>query len=146
VVANGVINLSTLNVNAGTFTSNAANSSISVLEINNGATANINGANGNVAVVGLHAGTLSVGHQTAIGSAFVNIDNGTTLKFMAPMNFSNQISGTVASPATQTNTIDIGANTVTLSGTITLRGNVDKFGTGDLTISWRAGVLGRLCC
>ncbi len=139
VLSGNNASINTLTVaGGGTFTSTGTGQNISDVEINGGATAAFNGSGGNVGGSGINinAGTLSVGDPGALGpestAGLINMGQNSTVKITAPMTFSNDISSIAGSNNWN---FDIGANAVTFAGSITLHGNVDKFGTGDWTIT-----------
>ncbi len=95
----------------------------------------VNGTGGTVGAITIDGGTFESNDAGLLGPAFFNLAQGTTLKITTPVNITGDVTALDRTTAGQNFTWDFGANNVTFSGAIALKGNVTKKGTGDFTIS-----------
>ncbi|MET3497437.1 autotransporter outer membrane beta-barrel domain-containing protein [Variovorax boronicumulans] len=103
----------------------------SVVKVGTGALT-LSGANTYTGGTALHQGRLNVGHNEALGTGALAMDDDTTLGFSADgLNIANAIQLTGQNDPV----IDTGAFAGTLSGAISGAGFITKEGTGTLTLS-----------
>ncbi|MCL2102726.1 MAG: autotransporter-associated beta strand repeat-containing protein, partial [Syntrophorhabdaceae bacterium] len=90
----------------------------------------LNGANSYTGGTMLSDGRINVGNNSALGTALLSMQNGTTLGFNINADIANNI--TLLSGA---GTFDTGANNAAILGLIDGAGNLTKTGAGDLTLT-----------
>jgi hypothetical protein len=88
-----------------------------------------------VGAITINGGTFESNDANLLGSAVFNIAQSTTLKITTPVTVAGDVTALDRTTTGQNFTWDFGANNVTFSGAIALKGNVTKKGTGDWTIS-----------
>jgi hypothetical protein len=95
----------------------------------------VNGSGGSIGAVTLNSGTLETNDPSFIGPAIINVGDGSTLKLDTSVDLAGGIFANDRSTNGQNFTWDFGANNVSISGGVALKGNVMKLGTGDLTLN-----------